>query len=95
MLWLKLEAPTNRTHTPIKFINVSNLSAIKNILETPEVQGNEMSGDSLHNFARIQNDLNKSNRRQLSVNNYLPAKCTLTQIQLIAQSKSFCYIDNK
>ena len=71
------------------------LSAIKNILETPEAQGHEISGDSLRNFARIQNDLNKSNHRQLSVNNHLPAKFTLTRIQLIAQSKSFCFIDNK
>ena len=47
------------------FINVTNLSVIKNILETPEVQGYEISGDSLRNFA-IQNDLKKSNRRQFT-----------------------------
>ena len=42
---------------PIKL--KTNLSAIENILETPEVQGHEISEDSLQNFARIQNDLKK------------------------------------
>ena len=64
-----------------KFINITNLSAIKNILETPDVQGHEISGDSLRNFARIQNDLKKSNRSQLSMNNHLPTKFTLIWIQ--------------
>ena len=83
----------NRICTPImlKFINLTNLSVIKNILETPETQGHDISGDSLHNFTIIQNDLKKSNRSQLSVNNPLPAKFTLIRIfiQLVAQSKSF------
>ena len=93
----KLQIPQSVYINPssCKFINITNLSAIKNILETPEVQGHEKSGASLRNFARIQNDLNKSNRWQRLVNNHLPAKFTLTQIQLIAQSKYFCYIGNK
>ena len=70
------------------------MSGIKNILETPEVQGHEISGDRLRSFARIQND-KKLNRRQLPVNNHLPAKFTLTRIQLIAQSKFLCFIDKK
>ena len=84
-MWHNLEIPqiiyVRPSSCNCKFININKLSAIKNILETPKVQCHEISGDSLRNFARIQNNLQKSNHSQLSVNHHLPPKFTIILIQ--------------